>query len=168
MKRRLAGHFTGGCQCGAVRYSATERFDDAHICHCRMCQKQSGGYFAALAGFPDDSFTWTRGTPSIFKSSDTTERGFCSNCGTPLTCQYVGDDYIDIFIATLDDPNAVAPQRQIGNESRVVFFDSLHVLDGRGTTTETSIPELAKKIAASNHQHPDHDTASWTPRPKEK
>ena len=30
---------TGGCQCGAVRYRATAMLDNAHVCHCRMCQK---------------------------------------------------------------------------------------------------------------------------------
>ncbi len=168
MTERIAGPFTGGCQCGAVRYSATQRFDDAHICHCRMCQKAVGGFFAALVGIPDDALTWTRGTPSIFMSSNTTERGFCGNCGTPLSCRYVGDDYTDMNIATLDDPDLVAPQRQIGNESRVAYLDGLHALPGRETTTETSMPELARTIAASTHQHPDHDTPSWDPRPKER
>ena len=167
MKRRIAGTFTGGCQCGAVRYSATERLDDAHICHCRMCQKAVGGFFAALVGLPNDAFTWTRGSPSMFLSSDTTERGFCPNCGTSLFCRYIGDDYADINIATLDDPDAVAPRHQFGNESRVAYFDVLHVLPGRETTTESSIPELAQTIAASNHQHPDEDSQDWKPRPKE-
>ncbi|RVQ04591.1 GFA family protein, partial [Sinorhizobium meliloti] len=30
--------FTGGCQCGAVRYRAEGTLGDPHICHCRMCQ----------------------------------------------------------------------------------------------------------------------------------
>jgi hypothetical protein len=166
MKLRIAGTFTGGCQCGAVRYGATQRFDDAHICHCRMCQKAVGGFFAALVGLPDDAFTWTRGTPSAFMSSDTTERGFCANCGTPLYCRYIDDDYSDINIATLDEPDAVAPQRQIGNESRIACLDSLHALPGRESTTETSMPDMAKTIAASNHQHPDKATENWTPVPK--
>ncbi len=167
MKQRIAGIFTGGCQCGAVRYSATERFDDAHICHCRMCQKAAGGFFAALVGIPDEAFTWTRGTPSVFLSSDTTERGFCPNCGTSLFCRYIGDDYTDINIATLDDPDAVPPLRQIGNESRVIYLDALHALAGRDTTTEDSMPDMAAEIAASNHQHPDEDTKDWVSRPKE-
>jgi hypothetical protein len=167
MNQRIAGTFSGGCQCGAVRYNATARLDNAHICHCRMCQKASGSYFAALVGLPHDSFSWTRGTPSIFKSSETTERGFCSNCGTPLFCRYVEDQHFEISIASLDDPNAVNPKRQIGNESRVEYFDSLHSLKDRETTTESSMPDLAKTIAASNHQHPDHHVADWTPHPKE-
>ena len=41
---------TGGCQCGAVRYRITAPLENPHICHCRMCQKAFGNYFAALVG----------------------------------------------------------------------------------------------------------------------
>jgi hypothetical protein len=165
---RIPGNFTGGCQCGAIRYSATERRDDAHICHCRMCQKAVGGYMAAFVGLPQDKFNWARGTPSVFMSSDTTERGFCSNCGTPLYCRWIQEDYYEINIATLDHADSVAPQRQIGNESRVAYFDALHMLSGRDTTTEGSMPDMAKTIASSNHQHPDEETMDWIPRPRER
>jgi hypothetical protein len=43
---------TGGRQCGAVRYALSALPEDAHFCHCRMCQKAVGGPFAALAGVP--------------------------------------------------------------------------------------------------------------------
>ena len=36
---------TGGCQCGRVRYSAEIASDDAYWCHCRMCQRWTGGVF---------------------------------------------------------------------------------------------------------------------------
>ncbi len=42
--------FSGGCQCGAIRFRTTDLIDNAHICHCRMCQKAAGNYFAALVG----------------------------------------------------------------------------------------------------------------------
>ena len=41
---------TGGCQCGAVRYAFYAPLENAHVCHCRMCQRATGGVFAALAG----------------------------------------------------------------------------------------------------------------------
>ena len=76
---------TGGCQCGAIRYAVKGELDNPSICHCRMCQKAFGSFFAPLVGTPVPDFEVTRGTLSIFRSSDAVERGFCANCGTPLT-----------------------------------------------------------------------------------
>jgi hypothetical protein len=160
----IAGHFHGGCQCGAVRYAADKRLDNAHICHCRMCQKAVGGFFAALVGLPDEAMVWTRGSPAVFKSSDQAERGFCSNCGTPLYYRWSGGGHTSVTIASLDDPSAVAPRMQYGNEGLVPYFDSLHMLEGRDTTTENSMTDDAIRVRASNHQHPDQDTRDWIPR----
>jgi len=33
----------GGCQCGCVRYELSGAPDHVSVCHCRMCQKASGG-----------------------------------------------------------------------------------------------------------------------------
>ena len=37
-----------GCQCGAVRFRVEGTLDDASVCHCRMCQKAFGGFYAPL------------------------------------------------------------------------------------------------------------------------
>ena len=153
---------TGGCQCGAVRYALHAEPAGSHICHCRMCQKAFGSFFAPLTTVPLDEFELTRGQLSIFKSSDPTERGFCRSCGTPLTVHDVGSPHIEVSIGSLDDPASVPPLRQIGIEGRYSWFGTLPGLPGEHTTEEDN-PELAAKIARTNHQHPDHDTAVWPP-----
>ncbi|MGA7267210.1 MAG: GFA family protein, partial [Aestuariivirga sp.] len=65
---------TGGCQCGAVRYAIDGPFNNPHICHCRMCQKAFGNYFAALVGTSKAGLAWTKGEPSFFRSSDIVQR----------------------------------------------------------------------------------------------
>ena len=57
---------TGGCQCGAVRFRFTETKARASICHCRMCQKAFGSYFAPLVAVAADGFAITRGEPSFW------------------------------------------------------------------------------------------------------
>jgi hypothetical protein len=153
---------TGGCQCGAVRYALHEKPTGAHICHCRMCQKAFGSYFAPLAGVPVNKVEFTRGELSIFKSSDPTERGFCNKCGTPLTIHDVGSARVAIALGSLDDPKKVEPKNQYGVEARMPWFEKLISLPGDKTTEEDN-PDLTRKIAASNHQHPDHDTGDWPP-----
>src|SRR5437868_2047217 len=158
----MADRFTGGCQCGAVRYALHETPSGPHICHCRMCQKAFGSFFAPLTGVPVAAFEVTRGSLSTFRSSDQAERGFCKDCGTPLTFRYVERQRIAVSIGSLDEPEKIAPQNQYGIESRVSWFAKLHSLPG-DLTTEEDAPELAVQIAGSNHQHPDHDTAVWPP-----
>ena len=87
---------SGGCQCGAVRYHVTAMMDNAHVCHCRMCQKAVGGPFASLAAAPRAALTWTRGTPAVFHSSAQVARGFCRDCGTPLFYDYLGGKTVNL------------------------------------------------------------------------
>ncbi len=43
----LRAALTGGCQCGAVRYSATPSIRlRGYACHCTNCQSQTGSAFA--------------------------------------------------------------------------------------------------------------------------
>jgi hypothetical protein len=111
---------TGGCQCGAVRYALYVAPQNAHACHCRMCQRATGGVFAALAGAPKADFAWTKGTPRFFDSSDVAQRGFCADCGTPLSFAYtMPEARIYVTIGSLDAPEGAAIERQYGVESKL-------------------------------------------------
>ncbi len=140
---------TGGCQCGAVRYALAST-PKGGICHCRMCQKASGNIFAALAAIPVSDLTWTRGKPASFASSNLATRGFCANCGTPLTYQGNGEATLEVMIGTLDDPEIAPPGKQDGIEGRLSWFARLHDLPGE--------PTKAKFAGVQSRQHPDHDT----------
>jgi hypothetical protein len=151
---------SGGCQCGAIRYQAKSLLDNPHVCHCRMCQKAAGNFFTALVGVPLTDFTWTRGTPSTFKSSEHVERGFCSRCGTPLFFRHDQNQHISMTIGSFDHPETIPLNFQLGMEARLPQVDQLAHLKDYGSTEEND-PEGAPAIRASNHQHPDHDTAEW-------
>ena len=145
---------TGGCQCGAVRYALYAEPTGTSICHCRMCQKAFGNYFAPLTDVRLRDFAWTRGNPGVFKSSEAVERGFCRDCGTPLSFRYVERDRIAVSVGSLDDPAHVQPELQYGVESRLPAFATLAALPGK-TTAEDAPPEWVAKLAS--RQHPDHD-----------
>ncbi|GMG84077.1 GFA family protein [Paralimibaculum aggregatum] len=120
----MAGAVTGGCQCGAVRFRVTGGLGRASICHCRMCQRATGGAFAPLVGAR--GVEW-QGTPARFASSDVAERGFCAACGTPLFYAPLGSEVVELMIGALDDPGAVTPELHYGVESRVPW---LQLADG--------------------------------------
>ncbi len=153
---------SGGCQCGAVRYALVGPLLDPSICHCRMCQKAFGAFYAPLVGVTLDRFELTRGTAAIFKSSDVAERGFCQNCGTPLTFRNLDKDEINVAIGSLDNPLAARPVIQYGIEGRVAFVGDLDQLPGL-ETEEDGPAEHYVRIRVTNHQHPDHDTEAWPP-----
>jgi hypothetical protein len=135
---------TGGCQCGAVRYHATMAPQKVHYCHCRMCQRAVGNVVATLAPVRKDHLQWT-GTPKFFKSSSLATRGFCGDCGTPLSFAYDASEWICVTIGSLDDPAAVAPEVHFGVESQVAWLridDSLE----RVATDESKLADMI------NHQ----------------
>ncbi|MEI9901940.1 MAG: GFA family protein [Hyphomicrobium sp.] len=152
---------SGGCQCGAVRYALYDEPTDASICHCRMCQKAFGSYFAPLADVKLEAFVLTRGALSKFRSSAAVERGFCSTCGTPLSFRYVDEDKIAIALGSLDHPERVPLRRQYGLESRLAWIPQLDLPGAK--TEDSSTQEHLTQIASANYQHPDHDTDSWPP-----
>ena len=158
----MAGdRLTGGCQCGAVRYEARSLKDNPHVCHCRMCQKASGNFFSALVGVPLGDFSWTRGTPGVFRSSEHVERGFCGNCGTPLFFRHAHNQHISMTIGSFDRPEAIPLAFQLGMESRLPQVDQLASLKDYGATEDVD-PDGAAAIRMTSRQHPDHDTASWS------
>jgi hypothetical protein len=145
---------TGGCQCGAVRYALRSEPTHASICHCRMCQKAFGNYFAALTGLPMQDLVWTKGEPGIFRSSAVAERGFCRDCGTPLTYRYLRGKRVNVSIGSLDDPARIKPEIQYGIESKLPAFALPHTLPGERTEDGATPEELAAMVS---YQHPDHD-----------
>ena len=146
---------TGGCQCGQVRYAFIGKTIDPSICHCRMCQKAFGSYFAPLGGVKNSGLTWTRGAPAIFQSSPAAERGFCPNCGTPLTFRYLHEDVTNIALGSLDRPQDEIPVSAYGTENEMPWFDWLASLPAK--STESSTPrDLLDQI--TTFQHPDYDT----------
>ena len=113
---------TGGCQCGAVRYALYVPPENSHVCHCRMCQRATGGLFAALAGAPKADFAWTRGQPAVYASSNLAQRGFCAACGTPLSFAYnLPEARMYVTIGSLDEPDEAPVNIQYGVESRIAW-----------------------------------------------
>jgi len=151
---------TGGCQCGAVRFRAKSLLDNPHVCHCRMCQKAFGNFFAALVGVPLDDFAWTRGTPAAFRSSALVQRGFCRDCGTPLFFKHDRNQHISLSIGAFDTPETIPLAYQLGMEGRMPQVDQLADLKDYGTT-ESENEDEAAAIKAENRQHPDCDTDDW-------
>jgi hypothetical protein len=119
-----AMEYVGGCQCGAIRYRADGPRDFACVCYCGMCQKASGGPFMAFVRFPVTQVHWSKPI-AVFASSALVERGFCADCGTPLSYRRIDGPNISLTINTLDDPEAVRPDVRYSPEREVLWCRTL-------------------------------------------
>ena len=104
-KKRM---YEGGCLCGAVHYRATEDPLWVMHCHCGMCRKMSGAAFFTSVGFAPETFAWTKGAPTLYRSSAKATRGFCSRCGSVLTWEKPG--VFSVSLGSLDRPEVMRPQ----------------------------------------------------------
>jgi hypothetical protein len=121
----MAG-LTGGCLCGVVRYELKSAPFDAGWCHCRTCQLNSGAPAMVFASVPDGDLVWTKGADKVrsVASSGFGHREFCGECGTPFLMKVDHQpDTVDFSVATLDDPEAIAPGFHIFWGSRIRWFE---------------------------------------------
>lgn len=150
--------WTGGCQCGAVRFRVEGELGRASVCHCRMCQKAFAAPYGALVTVQADQLVWTRGARSRFQSSNKIHRGFCSACGTPLTFEWDAEK-IDLAICAFDDAGDIAPEIQLRRDSALLWAAQVDNLPDAD-------PEKvdAHDAAIVSYQHPDHETRQWPSR----
>ena len=111
--------FSGGCYCGAVRYEVTARPIAMFNCHCRACQKITGGAYVPVVLVRTKTFKLTQGalryhfTETI--KGEPHRRGFCGDCGARLTGAEtrLPSRWIGLTASSLDDPSAFRPEYDI-------------------------------------------------------
>lgn len=152
--------YTGGCQCGAIRFRVAS-LGRASVCHCRMCQKATGGIAGVFVTVA--AFDVTRGALKHFRSSSKVRRGFCADCGTPLTFEIdrteTAGGGIGMSIAAFDRAAEIAPMIQLARDTRLPWVDNLPALPERSPAETAGI--AAHYAGIVSHQHPDHDTETW-------
>ena len=95
---------SGGCLCGAVRFTATPENHNYTACHCDMCTKASGGSAYLSLHCPNEAVQIEGDAKiGIYSSSDWAERHFCKNCGTPLFYKFKKTGEYGISVGLFDD-----------------------------------------------------------------
>lgn len=109
--------FSGGCACGAIRYTGKQPPLAMINCHCTDCQLASGAPFASgiVVMTPDLAVT---GTPKTYDvragGGGRSSRSFCADCGTPLfTTSEANAQFTSIRFPTLDDISDFKPMLDI-------------------------------------------------------
>ncbi|OCX22905.1 aldehyde-activating protein [Mesorhizobium hungaricum] len=97
---------SGGCLCGAVRYTLTGQPLRAGICHCLDCRKASGSHFTPFGVWPASAFECS-GAMKVFA-----ERSFCPLCGARIA--WFRDNEAEIMLGSLDGaPTGIVPEYEL-------------------------------------------------------
>jgi hypothetical protein len=149
----------GGCLCRRTRYSVETESDEGYYCHCRMCQLAFGNTRAAFFNVRKDALRWVGEAPSRYASSRIAVRGFCSQCGTPLSFDYPEGERIDLSVGSLDQPDLLRPTSHFAVESRIARW---HVDDGLPEQRLDEYPSLVQRWrkAYGDDVEPGLDAAS--------
>lgn len=101
----------GGCLCGDIRYEISKQPAKITMCHCKFCQRATGGAYMVQPAFDASDFKLRKGSPKIYThvsegSGKEIYVNFCSTCGTKLFQTFERfQGVVGLFRGTLDDPS---------------------------------------------------------------
>jgi hypothetical protein len=115
----MASTIEGGCLCGGVRYRLHVRPKQGSDCHCEDCRRASAAPYVTWCSVPSKAIEVLSGELRRVSYADRL-RSFASCCGTPLFIQdEVSSEWIDVTVASLDDPKTFPPEVAIWTEDKL-------------------------------------------------
>jgi hypothetical protein len=103
MLETAADTHTGTCFCGSIVVEATGAPVEMGYCHCSSCRAYSGAPLVDFTLWHDADVRVVRGAALMvgFNRSGTSDRRFCSCCGSHLLTYHPGFGFTDIRAAVL-------------------------------------------------------------------
>lgn len=116
--------YQGRCMCGTIQFKAEGQPKWVLWCHCESCRRHSGAPTSVFVSFADKAVTMTAGEITKYVSSPGVERGFCSRCGSTLTCSNAKlPDETHFHIGVFERAADLAPTGEIFREERLPWFE---------------------------------------------
>jgi hypothetical protein len=105
---------TGGCACGALRYRAEGEPLLQGFCHCRSCQRTSGGGHVGWMCFPETAVRLEGATRRYSRTGGSGREASRFACPVCLSVVYgtaeVMPGQTNIYAGSLDEPARFKPQ----------------------------------------------------------
>lgn len=102
----------GHCLCGAVTVRVRAHGGFTGACHCRMCQRWTGGLYLSFPAKTGD--VEIAGPVQVYRSSPFAERAFCGTCGSHIWFRDLaeGSDY-GLMPGLFDEARGIPLQSEI-------------------------------------------------------
>ena len=118
---RLAEPVTGRCLCGAVTITVTAMRSEVDICHCAMCQRWGGAFYAGVKGEAAD--VTGEDAVTVYRSSPWAERAFCGTCGSNLWYRFLPTGGRSFLAGLFDLPSGFGIEQQIFVDEKPDWYD---------------------------------------------
>lgn len=115
---------TGGCACGAVRFTTSGEPRRSGLCHCLTCQKAQGGPFYPFVVFANDQVE-VSGSLHSWQSTPAYDRRFCTACGSRVAS--MSADEVELSSTQFDEPGLFPPHYESWTIRRVPWLAPLDV-----------------------------------------
>ncbi|WP_073975295.1 GFA family protein [Erythrobacter donghaensis] len=118
---RLAEPVTGHCLCGAVTITVTAMQAEVDICHCAMCGRWGGAFFAGVKG--EGAEVTGEEAITVYRSSEWAERAFCGTCGSNLWYEFLPTKGRSFLAGLFDLPPGFGIEQQIFVDEKPDWYD---------------------------------------------
>lgn len=120
---RLAEPVIGHCLCGAVKITVTAMRAEVDICHCAMCQRWGGAFYAGVKG--ESATVSGQEAITVYRSSAWAERAFCGTCGSSLWYRFLPTGNRSFLAGLFDLPDGFGIEQQIFVDEKPDWYDIL-------------------------------------------
>ena len=118
-----ARRLSGGCFCGAVRYTVADEFAYALNCHCSNCRRTTGSAFKPFAGIPRRKLNLNEGADELLiHGEDKAHDAHCRRCGSLLYSVVRDGAWVHVAMGTLADDPAIRPSAHIFVGSKAPWY----------------------------------------------
>ena len=118
---RLAEPVTGKCLCGAVSITVTAMHAEVDICHCEMCRRWGGAFYAGVKG--DAVEVTGQAAITTYVSSRWAERAFCGTCGSNLWYCFTPTGHRSFLAGLFELPPGFGIEQQIFIDEKPDWYD---------------------------------------------
>lgn len=129
----------GSCLCGTIRFEIDEaKVLLFNLCHCRRCQKRSGGAHTSQLQVAGDGFAWLQGEDRIsaYETDEGPRGSFCSVCGCRLPSSRNWAEVVAIPLGLLDADPGLKPEINIHSENSPSWYEldrGITTIEGQGS-----------------------------------